>query len=64
MLAEELGECGYGDIERVPAIVLLDASHLGRTRETSGRLKVSNARLGLGIDSVLQGGEYFRLGVV
>ena len=64
MLLEEFGEGGDGDIERVGAIVLLEALELGGARDAAGALKGVEGGLVVGVDEVDQGTEGLVLGVV
>jgi hypothetical protein len=61
---EELGESGDGDVERVGAIVLLEALLLGGARDAPGLLERLELRPRLGVDVVGEGPERLGIGVV
>ena len=64
MLLEELGKGGDRDIERVGAIVLLEALQLGGGRDAAGLLELFELRRRLRVDVVGKSAEGLGLGVV
>ena len=64
VLLEQLSESRNGDIERVGAIVMLEAGQVRLLLDTARRLEMADGGLGLGVDVVLEGTEILRLGVV
>jgi hypothetical protein len=64
VLLEELGKGGDGDVERVGAIVLLEALQLGGGRDAPGGLKFGELRARFGVDVVGKRAEGLGLGVV
>ncbi|KAI6750013.1 hypothetical protein HG531_007278 [Fusarium graminearum] len=64
VLLEQFGKGGNGDIEGVGAIVLLNARQLGLGLVTLRGLEVTDGRLGLGINIVLESVECLGIGIV
>lgn len=64
MLLEELCKCRDGNVERVCAIVLLDAGQLGLLVDASACLELANGGLGLGVDGISEAAEGLCIRVV